>query len=368
MLFVLGALLFAQVVETTTTSEWDQGLVREDVVPTLTVFSSGGLELRFGGLIQVHAAPYAGEDALIENGDPLTRPGFRLRRARLGAAADLGPEWSAYLTINLVSTAEDDGIVSDAKIAYQPAEFLRLSAGLGKIPFSRGALDSSRALLSIDRPLSVRKIVPTDRVGLTAEGSILEGRFSYLAGVLNATPGLIDGDRFGGLLYGLRLEIAFLGPTKLDAPPSDEFKIVLGGGGFFENGPGANTLAESVDILATYSGASLQLEFLCDQRKPVEAPEPAPGLPSTIKRCGAYAEAAYLFDLGIPLQIAARGERFDDDLDVESSGDVLLISGGLNALLFEPWVRAQLHYILRRELHGPDRANDSLVFVIQGAF
>ncbi|HUS66414.1 MAG TPA: hypothetical protein VMZ28_17880, partial [Kofleriaceae bacterium] len=100
----------------------DHSLIEEDVEPTVPVVKTGDVEVRVGGLVQVHAAPYVGDAALIENGDPATREGFRLRRSRLGVEGRFSQPLSIQLTVDLLEADEDDGTVSDAKIIYDWSE------------------------------------------------------------------------------------------------------------------------------------------------------------------------------------------------------------------------------------------------------
>lgn len=342
----------------------DHSLVEEDVQPSVPVVTSGEVDVRVGGLVQVFAAPYVGEDALIENGDPVTSEGFRLRRARLGFDGRIREPLRVYLTVDLLEADEDDGTVSDAKIIYDWTESTRLSAGTGKVPFARGQLESSRSLASIERPLSVIEIAPDRRVGFAVEGQV--AGLSYLTGIFNGTEGLADGNEYGGFLGGGRLQVAILGePHGLGVREG----VAVGASAFYEDAPATNGFAVSGDVLVSMVGAELTLEALCDRRTPDDAPEISPTLTDEITRCGGYANVTY--DLPapvVPLQPAVRVELYDDNRAVEDAGDVWLLSGGVNSALMDSYLRAQLHYIRRVERHGVGRPNDSLVLSLVGSF
>jgi hypothetical protein len=273
-----------------------------------------------------------------------------------------------YLAANLLSSDSDVGTVSDATLSYFIADWLGFSAGLGKLPFSRAALDSSRELLSIERPLSVSRIVPSRRLGLTAEGKLFDERFAYLLGIQNATEGFAFGNRFGGFLYAARLIGSPWGLASTDDRDAT-FRLSVAAAALYEDGPSARTIAFAADILATWYGASLQIEALCDRREPDSAPEVSPEIAAKIDRCGGYLEAGYGFDIWvIPIRTVVRAELYDDDRSLRDSGDLILISGGLNVDVLRPYLRAQVHYQARLERYGDELKNDSLVLVLQGTF
>lgn len=345
-------------------------IIQEDLVPTVDLFDSDAVKLRVGGLLQVHAALYAGDDSLVDDGDIATRAGFRLRRGRVGFAGRFLERLGMYLAINLLEGDEDIGVVSDAKMTYLFDDALQVTAGLGKVAFSRAALDSSAALYTIDRPFSVRALVPSRRLGLNAEGEFFDGALRYSASVLNASEGFVEGNRFGGFLYGGRVEAAPLGPARRDVV-DHEPRLSIGGAFFFEDGVTVTTVGGTADLLFTYFGAAIQVEALCNRLTPANAPPvTSPNLADRIDRCGAYAELSWLLEelVGYAVTPAARIEWFDDDRAVDDAGDLLVIVGGLNAIVLPPYVRAQLSYQHRRERHGVTRDNDSLVLNLQGRF
>lgn len=341
-------------------------LEEEDIEPTIAVLESEGVSVRAGGLVQVHAVPWAGKDALLGNNDVASRPGFRLRRARLGMEGKFQERLGMLLAVNLLEADEEVGTVSDAKLWYDFGPWMSLSAGTGKVPFSRSALTSSKRLAGVERPLPVSQLTPSRRLGLTAEGAIWGGRFGYLASVMNGTEGFGSGNRFGGALYGARVELSPLGPARRGG---QLLAVSLGAGALMDQGPSARGEAYSLDVLATYRGASLQLEYLCDRRAPVAAPVVSPGIADAVRRCGGYGEATYSLQLaGLPLELMARLETFDDNLALLDSGDALLFDAGVNADLLGQRARLQLQYLGRRERAGGELDNDVVVLSLQGAF
>lgn len=341
-------------------------LIESDVEPTLSVVRTDAIEVRVGGMVQVHAAPYVGDEALVENGDPATRAGFRLRRARVGFEGRFRDPLRIELVLDLLEGDEDEGSVSDAKLHYDWREELRFSLGVGKVAFSRGSLESSRRLPVIERPLVVTEIAPDRRLGANLEGGLLGGHLVYVAGLHNGSEGFADGNEFGGFLAGGRVQYFVLGePRGLDVVDG----VAVGASGFYEDAPATNGFAASADVTASFAGATVVVEGLCDTRKPDDSPDVAPTIADEITRCGGYLTGLYqLPGLPLPLEPAVRVELLDDNTDVEDAGDAWQVSGGVNSMLIDPNLRAQLHYTSRIERHGPARSNDSVVLAFTGVF
>lgn len=346
--------------------EGPSSLVERDVEPSLSVVKTSDIEVRVGGLVQVHAAPYVGDDSLIENGDPATRAGFRLRRSRVGFEGRFRKPLRIELVIDLLEADEHEGTVSDAKLFYDFMPELTVSLGVGKVAFARGSLESSSRLPVIERPLAVNQIAPDRRLGANLEGALLGGHLVYVAGLHNGSQGFSDGNEYGGFLTGGRLQYFVLGtPKGLDV----EDGVAVGASGFYEDAPATNGFAASADVTANFSGATLVVEGLCDTRKPDDSPDVAPTISDDITRCGGYVTGLYdIAGLPLPIQPAVRVELLDDNTDIEDSGDVWQVSGGVNSMVIDPNLRAQLHYTSRIERHGPSRSNDSLVLAFTGVF
>src|SRR5688572_6814267 len=95
-------------------------VVEEDVDPELVVYTAGGVELAIGGLLQVHASPYVGDDALIADDDPAGREGFRMRRARLGVDATFPADLRLLLVLNPLENDPEVGTISEARVSWTP--------------------------------------------------------------------------------------------------------------------------------------------------------------------------------------------------------------------------------------------------------
>lgn len=334
-----------------------ESAIEDDVAPSLLVYEHRGVALRVGGLLQLHLAPYVGDDALLDDDDPAAREGFLLRRARLGVEAALPSHLRVLLVLDPLEDEPGAGAVSEARVSYEPRPWLRLAAGADKVPFTRGELASSAALASIERPLTVQTLVPQRRLGAVAEGALFDDALTYVAGVMNATEGYARGNQFAGLLYVARLQYRFA---------ASSLEVGVGAGGYYEDGPATNTIAGSADLRLAVAGAALLVEALCDRITPDDAPTASPEVADELSRCGGYAQASYRLGRH-GLEPVARLEWLDDNTGVDDAGDALLVAAGVNAQL-DAHLRLQLHYLGRYERHAAERANDAVILAVQGAF
>jgi phosphate-selective porin len=334
-----------------------ESLVEEDVDPELVVYTVAGVQLALGGLLQLHLSPYVGDDALIADDDPAGREGFRMRRARFGVDATFPAALRLLLVLNALENDPEVGAISEARVSWAPQRYFQIWAGADKVPFTRGELQSSAELTSIERPLTVRTLVPQRRLGVVVEGAVMKDKLSYAAGVMNATEGYEQGNQFSGLLYVARLAYTVRGLA---------FELSVGAGGIFEDGPATNVMAGSADLGVRYRGASLLVEGICDRTTPDDAPMTTPDVADEVKRCGAYAEAGYELERE-RLQAIARLEWLDDNTALDDAGDAWLVAAGVNWRV-SPFFRAQLHYLGRYERESAERANDSVILSLQGEF
>lgn len=99
--------------------------------------------LSFNLLTQVQPAFWVQEDALVDNDDPATTAGFRLRRARLGLYGTLQDELGLNLVIDLRDEQAGGNTVYAANVLYRPHPLLNLALGTAPLPFSRAATTSA---------------------------------------------------------------------------------------------------------------------------------------------------------------------------------------------------------------------------------
>jgi len=333
-----------------------ESVVEDDIAPTITVFEAGDVKLTLGGLVQIHVAPYVGDDALVADDDPATREGFRLRRARFGIDGQFPHDLELLLVLNPLVSDPESGAISEARLSWSFRPWLRLAVGADKVPFTRGELASSAALDTIERPLTTETLVPQRRLGAVVEGLLFE-RLSYVLGVMNATEGYELGNRFAGFLGVARLQLDLV---------AGGLGLSVGTGGFYEDGPASNTVAGSADLRVSLAGASLMVEGLCDQITPDDAPATSPDVEDQITRCGYYGQLSFRFGK-YSIEPVARVEWFDDNTGLDDAGDALLVSAGVNARPHAN-LRLQLFYLGRYERESNERANDSVILNLQGQF
>jgi hypothetical protein len=314
-----------------------------------------------GASIQVMAIPLLGEDSLVSNGDPANAEGFRLRRARLGVQG----MWAENLGMELVLDALDgEEGVHTAKVNWKIHDALRLALGTGKVPYARMAMDSSSRLRFVDRPVGTGELTPGHRLGFTLEGRCLDGALNYIAGVYNGSEGLGLGNPNEGILYGGRLETAPLG-APADLFPT-EWRVVLGGGAIYEDGPTTNTLAYSGDIHIEGPWFRVRGEYLWDARTPEKEPTLPAGSVAETENEVILAEAA-VFVWPESVEIAVRWERVDINKDTELFGDQQILTGGVNWYVRGHHLKVQAHYLHRDELGAIELDNDAVILSVLGA-
>jgi len=341
----------------------------------LVVLDGGFAQITLMGLLQVEAAPWLGDDALLVNGDPADGEGFRLRRARLGVK---GFAWGD-VDFELSMEAAGDGMqLLDAWVAWRRITGLGIVVGARKVPFSRYALASAKDSALVDRPFGVRALAPFRQVGITLEGDVGNGIARYWLGAYNgftrrASFGLgydeataLDGNRFTNLAYAARVEIAPLGPVGDGLPDFSRKgpRVGVGGSFYYDDGRTIETIGWEVDAIFKASGFHLALEWLNDSAEPSDQPATDATIPAAIDRMALVAEVGYLV-LDDTLGVTARFELLDDNTELDNAGDQIVIGGGVQYYLHRQHLKALLEFQHREELHGQSLDNDALVLQIQ---
>jgi phosphate-selective porin len=344
-------------------------LVQDDVSTKLEVARHGDFTLQMGGMVQVQAAAYVGNEAALAHDDPADTEGFRVRRARFGFGGNLLKDWSYYLAVDLkdavvAARGGDSGNeILDAKITWHHFPFLWISAGVDKVPFSSFALQSSSRLALIERPLMVRLISPDRRVGISAGGDFMG--LQYAAGIFNGSEGVTSGNRMAGVAGAVHLQYHVLGKPAGFVP--DRLRIALGGGYMYDDTPGTRDHRVSGHLVVEALRMRLHGELLWMQSDPKSDTAASDTLAGEAGRWGVAGELN-VFVFRELLQVAVRYEYFQDVEVLTTFGNQQLISAGLNLYLYQHNLKLQANYINRDEREGPVMENDIVFAQLQAMF
>ncbi len=298
-------------------------------------------------------------------GDPEDDLGFKVRRARVGLTGR-GEQLRYDLVVGasapfdaLTPSTEDQVELVDASAGWSPAEGLWVTGGVQKVPISREQLMSSQRLTLAERTVAAEWLVPGRDTGLLAEyrtgSQTMQGRLS--AGVYNGN-GSIDTDDGAGKLVAARAEL-IIG----EANPYRTFGVVDGltfaiAGDFFRNDDVAtDTMGYGADLMLRAGGLAITAEGRLSSLSPDSTDVSAPGVLSDTRRMGGLVQVGYTIKR---LEPAARFSIFDDDMDVEDSGDVGEVLAGMTWNGPSAKVRVGGGYVYRMELGGVDASNNTV--------
>jgi len=346
-------------------------------------YQTQSVELAGYGVLQTQAAVLTGDDNLLANGDLAERPGFRIRRGRLGIEGRLYGRAAFGLAFEGTQT---DAALLDAWLGYWVAPEFGFTVGAQKLPFSRFALTGSTRGALIERPLGVEAMAPFRQMGLTLQGNIANGMLRYAVGIYdgferraNFHQGYVEnlglrGNRFNGMAFAGRLEtqpLGPLGPYLADLRTTGERSAPLlgvGGAFYYEDGETTRSMGAEGDLLFKIYGLHLAFEYLWDTAEPSSTPTTTMTIPAETTRTALVAELGYAFQMrSQPLAFggAFRMELLDDNTAIEDSGDALVLTGGLAAYWHKHHLKASLDYTHRAERHGLALDNDTLLLQLQ---
>ena len=337
-------------------------MVEDDLDASLVLLRRGPVTLQVGGVVQVQAGFYVGDEADMAEHDPMDTEGFRIRRARLAFGGYFLRHWKYYLAADFKEAVVDGNEVLDAKITWTRFSFARISVGLDKVPFSRFAMNSSSRLTMAERPLSTTKIAPDRRVGLTVAGDF--AGLEYAAGVYNGSAGVTQGNRMGGMATAASLQYHIFGKPDRFVP--GPLRLAVGGGVMYNSNAGIDKLRAAGHLDLRMFRVRLMGELLYEQGTPHEQP-----LGTTTEddytRIGAVGELS-VFVWSKYLQLALRYEYIEDNVDVATFGTEQLFTGGVNLYLFKHKLKLQLNYTHRNETDGQSIDNDIALAQLQALF
>jgi hypothetical protein len=346
-------------------------VIKEDLDVEKLLVRRGRFTLAMGGMIQVQGAFYVGNGARMAEKDPAEAAGFRIRRARFGLAGELVRDVGYYLAVDLKDTVvaalggDRGSEILDAKIVWHRFPWLRVSAGLTKVPFSAFSLMSSSRMMMIERPLLASWLTPEYRAGMNVEGT-WRG-LQYAAGIFNGSEGATSGNRLAGVAGSFRLQY-----TIFDQPPSfvpRGFNLTVGGAYMIDDQPSVLIHRVAGGLTLRIPRATLMGELIWLKSKPHDAPATEADS-GEVRRWGTAGELGVFLLPGRfqeLLQAAFRYEYFKDS-DLATFGKQQLFTAGLNAYFYQHNLKLQVNYIRRHELSGPQVPNDIGFAQLQAAF
>jgi hypothetical protein len=329
-------------------------------------------------LIQAQAIPYVGKDSFLQAGDPSERGGFRMRRARFGLEGKLYDRVPFKISAEFSSDEKGSARLHDAWFGYDKWKSFQFYAGARDMPFSRSAMIESGAGAMIERPLAVRAMAPFHQLGMSVEGHLWKGALSYALGVYNGLErsdrffegygenSALLGNRFDGLTYAARLESEPLGPlgSTIEDLKKGPFRVGVGASFFFSNGGTRDLLGAGGDVLLHSHGFHLLGEFLSNHSSPHAIPTQPTSQISTVQSLAAIGEIGYVL-VKNRLGVNARIEWIDPNTSVTDEADSWLLSGGLGYHVLHDFLKANIDFTHRQEIHGNSLKNDSLVLQLQ---
>ena len=288
----------------------------------------GSRALQISGLIQ---ARYQGfEQAGAFNS-------FDLHRARLDVKGDISSHWNYEVYTEFAGTTK----LLDAYAAYKLNDYLKITAGQFKVPFSLESLTADSQLEFIDRSQVVDALAGRAKdvignqngrdIGVQVNGSFVKlddhYLFDYTFGVFNGAGFDVTADNNNHKDIAGRLSVHPINNLSVSAN-------FYNGQGFYGT-PAKNQARKRGGFDARYVYGPLSLTAEYDK-----------GTDGTIHKDGWYAQAGY-FLIPKRLQLAAKYDTLDPNSIITTDRSTWYI-GGLN-IFFNEWARLAIDYSSRHE-------------------
>ena len=302
-----------------------------------------------------------GQDAPPAIEDGTTRPGFYLRRARVGLDAADG-DWRARAIVEVTARAEvaDAALdpiagemargrtrATEAYFAYAPGKAFVVALGSLRVPLGLSRQIDEGDLRLPERARVITRMAPDFRMGVAVSGDL--GLLQYAAGGFSAAPVFGSDFRSSGSLTVVRLATEPLGPVgvaphlrRSDDPWYGWWRVSAGLSGLYAALPGSNEWGAGGDAQFQRGRFCASGELLWSRRDGAD-------------RLGFTVEPG-LFVIRDRLELVARAEWFDDQLGAQSPADGW--GGTLGATFFSATGRARLQAAatVRRASIDPDHA------------
>lgn len=340
----------------------------------------GSFKMDFHARIQAWGG-WVGKDSLLSQGDRMQEYGFRLRRARFGIEGQLVKQLTYKIELDLFDQEKTGGPLYEAWINYEPTHYFGIAAGLTKFPFSKEEMLSSGGLAHLDRSVGSRAMAPASQMGVMIYSEPIKDILKISFGVYNGLQrrasffegyegvGISLGNKFERLSYAGRIEATPLGEMGWDVADlnNSKFLIGFGGGAMYSNGKTAEIIGASGYVQMKARGFHLLAEVLWNRSEPQADPTVPTTLASTIDRLTFAGSIGYVIP-GVDLGIAVRSEYIDDNMDILDEGDVLITAASLSYYACEHFLKVQVEYQNRYELHGKSISNDAAIAGVQLMF
>lgn len=287
-----------------------------------------GKNLHISGLIQ---ARYQGYEQATTNNS------FDLHRARLDVKGNLNSSWEYEIYTEFAGTAK----LLEAYTSYKFGDYLKLTAGQFKVPFSQESLVSDSQLEFINRSQVVEALAGRSKdvignqngrdIGIQINGSFIKLKdhylFDYTLGIFNGAGYNVTVDNNNHKDISGRFSIHPVSNLSVSAD-------FYNGQGFYGN-PAKNQVRNRGGIDARYVQGRLSLTAEYEK-----------GTDGAIKKNGWYVQGAY-FVIPKKLQAVAKYDTFDPNQAIATDG-TNWYTGGLN-YFFNEWARVTINYNYRRE-------------------
>lgn len=353
-------------------SRLDKGILR---------FQAGDFDATVHARVSTWAG-WVGEDALLSEGDRMQEYGFRLRRARLGVEGHLFADATYKLEMDLFDQEKTGGPLYEAWVDYTPTHWIGVTLGFQKFPFARSEMASSARMAHLDRSIGVNAMAPANALGLTLHSELWKDHLTLSAGVFNglqrksgffsgyAPVGISQGNKFERLSFVGRLDLEpmdKLGKHEADLDKTASFRLGLGGAFFYNDGSSVKTSGASAYVHAKAWGAHLLGELLMEWSKPTANPTTTNTINAKVQRMAVAGSIGYMI-LKDLLGVAARVELIDDNSDLTDEGDQLVATATLSYYAVRDYLKLQVEYQNRTELHGTKLSNDAALAGVQICF
>lgn len=344
-------------------------------------FETGPFDLTLHGRLNAWGG-WVGDDALLSEGDRMQRPGFRMRRVRLGVDGHFAKPLTYRIELDVFDQEKTGGPLYEAWVDWTPLRWVGATVGFQKFPFVRTQMNSSARLSHLDRAVAASAMSPTNSLGVVLHSEPWEGHLTVSAGVFNGLErrpgffqgyqpvGVSEGNRFERLAYVARVDVAPLEPVGPGEPDLDRlprFRLGFGGSFLFNDGDSIRTLGASGYAVMKCHGFHLMGEAIWDRSKPREDPTTTNTIGSEVSRLAAHGSLGYVI-LRDLLGVSARVEYLDGNMDLDDESDQLVVAGTVSYYAIGHFLKVQAEYQHRRELHGLQVANDAVLAGVQAYF